>query len=165
MKKRIENKTVSKATNGGRYGAIGSIMQKRNGFDYLRICDVVNMKKFMIPHDVFFDQMDKWQRPDGSWKEQNKGGYKFQFSMKYENYTPINRGTKETKENTDLLLKYEQKLDPKLYNEEARKKYFIKNADVYMKDPAIVGKLMERMVAEIEGEVFEDGAHYDSYAK
>ena len=165
MKKRIENKTVSKPTEGGRYGAIGSIMQKRGGFDYLRICDVVNMKVFIIPHDVFFAQMDKWQRPDGSWKAQNKGGYKFMFSMKYENFKPINRGTLETKENTDLLLKYEQKLDPKLYGEEARKSYLIKNIDVYAKDPAIVGKLMERMVAEIEGEVFEDGAHYDSYAK
>ena len=28
MKMRIENKTVSKATNGGRYGGIGSVMQK-----------------------------------------------------------------------------------------------------------------------------------------
>ena len=75
MKKRIENKTVSKPSKGGRYAMVGSIMQKRNGFDYLRICDVVNMKVFMIPHDVFFTQMDKWQKEDGSWKYHNDKGY------------------------------------------------------------------------------------------
>ena len=81
MKMRIENKTVSKATNGGRYGGIGSVMQKRNGFDYLRICDVVTWKQFMIPHNVFFAQMDRWQRPDGSWKSQNNQGYKYHYVL------------------------------------------------------------------------------------
>jgi lipopolysaccharide export LptBFGC system permease protein LptF len=164
MKIRIENKTVSKATNGGRYGGIGSVMQKRNGFDYLRICDVVTWKQFMIPHNVFFAQMDRWQRPDGSWKSQNNQGYKFTFSMKYKEYTPIKKGTLEIKENTDLLLEYVQPLDPEKFGLKARTKYLKKNATTFAKDTSICGKIIEQMMAEYYGEQFVNSTHHDSLA-
>ena len=159
---RIENKTVSKPTNGGRYGGIGSVMQKRGGFDILRICEMVTYKQFNIPHDVFFAQMDKWQRPDGSWKSQNNQGYKFTFSMKYEEYTPIKKGTLEIKENTDLLLKYVRPLDPVIFGPEALEKYLIKYAPTFAKDPSIRGKIMERYMAELYDEKFVDLPHHDS---
>ena len=83
---RVEVKSTGYVQPGGL--RINSVMSKKDNCDHIHIIDMVNDKQFMIPHDVFFTEL-------------NLNGDMLWWSATY------NQEDKIKRENTAILLEFE----------------------------------------------------------